>query len=107
MVVALTNPEDLDLALQQTAQQLKSMDDTNQSNINAFIGWNHSQETAFQTGQSNINPPTPEAAAYVWINKYFPTQIMENRYLNGFNAISCMIQSGHPGPCPVTTTTWP
>jgi hypothetical protein len=107
VVVTLTNPEDLYLALQQTAQQLMGMDDTDQANVNAFIAWYHSQETAFQAGQSNIKPPTPEAAAYLWISKYFPKQISENRFLNGFNAVTCMIQSGHPGPCPVTTTTWP
>jgi hypothetical protein len=107
VVVILTSPDDLYLALEQAAQQLMGMNDTNQANINAFVAWYHGQQTAFQTGRSNIEPPSPPAAAEVWINSYFPTRVEANRFLQDANSIDCMIQSGHPGPCPDTTTTWP
>lgn len=110
-VVSLTNPEDLYYALEQTAQQLMGGNDADHANVDAFIAWYHQQEAAFQTGQTNVEPPTPRAAAQYWINTYFPTQVEGNNFLKVNGAITCMIQNSGPGPCPTSgstpTTMWP
>jgi hypothetical protein len=102
-VVILTNPIDLTVDLQQAAQQLIGQNDTNQANVQAFVDSYHHQETAFQTGQTNVQPATPQAAAQAWINQYFPTQVEANRFLQDSNAIDCMIKND--GPCPSSNGT--
>jgi hypothetical protein len=99
-IVNLTNPADLYYALEQAAQQQMGRNDIDQADINAFIASYHEQETAYQTGQTDIQPPSAYGAAVTWIDDHYPTQVAANRFLNDSNAINCMIQDGGPGPCP-------
>jgi hypothetical protein len=103
-VVALTNPGDLYYSLEQAAQQLIGMN-VNQPGLNDFIAWYHQQQTAYQTGQTDISPAAPYDAAVAWIDQNYPTQVLANRYLNDANAINCMIKTGRSGPCPASPAT--
>ena len=99
-VVTLTNPEDLNYALEREAQQLMGMNVTNESDVQAFINWYHSQEIAFQTHETNVEPPTTFAAARTWIMDNYRTQVEAYGFLQAGSAVNCMIQNGGPGPCP-------
>ena len=104
-VVTLTNPDDLSVALEQAAQQLMGMNDPSATDVQAFINWYHAQEVAFETGQSNVEPPTPADGADYWIRQQYPEQVAANNYLGAYNVIQCMIASGGIAGCAATTTT--
>ena len=100
IVVTLTNPIDLEYALQQQAQQLMGMNDSSQTDINSFVAWYQGLESNYQRGYSNVQPPSVSAAAYQWISQRFRIQIEAYRFSQAANSVNCMIQNGGPGSCP-------
>jgi hypothetical protein len=82
------------------------MNDPSQPDIQAFIANYQSDETAYQTGQTNVEPPIPQVAATAWIDTHYPIQVAANEYLSLANAVNCMIRNGGT-PCPDSPTTGP
>lgn len=81
------------------------MNDSSQTDVDNFIAWYHKEETAYQTGQTNLLPPTLSAAGDTSINQHFSTQVAGYRFLQGANGVNCMIKNAGLGPCPTSPAT--